>query len=177
MKINVTTPPGLLAVRDLIDRHPDSREEILTYEIRRRERELLLFRSSRKLLQVHVWGAVKTMLAVGLSVFVFAWTVGAFAGLAQWVRHAQQTSVSVPIPFAKEVKWDVGALIPTSTVLAAAAHLPLWDLRDAGMFAIAAILIVLIEKCIIAFMTWRQTRQMNEAEKDLEKELEALDSW
>lgn len=172
-----TIPPGLLAVRDLIDGHPDRRKEILAHEIRQRERQHLLFKSNRKLLQMHIWSSIKSILIVGLTVFSLAWTVGELAGLAQWIKHAQQTSVRVPIPFANDIKWDVGALIPTSTVFVAAAQLPQWTIRDAGMIAIAAMVLVFVEKCVLAFFAWRQTRQMDEAEEDLEEEIDVLKTW
>jgi hypothetical protein len=177
MKTSTTISPGLLAVRDLIDRHPDSRKEILAHEIRHREREHLLFKSNRKMLQMHIWGAVKSILVIGFTVFSLAWTVGEIAGLAQWIKHAQQSTIRVPIPFASDLKFDVGSLIPTSTVFAAAAQLPTWNIRDAGMIALAAMALVFVEKCILAFFTWRQTRQMDEAEEDLEEEIETLKTW
>jgi quinol-cytochrome oxidoreductase complex cytochrome b subunit len=170
-------PTGLLHVRDLIERHPKERERLVAYEIRRRERERLLYRGTRKLMHVHAWSSVKTVLALGLSVFFFAWTLGQLAQFAQWVREVQAFAVTIPIPLREDIKLELGKMVPTSTVLTFAAGLPAWDWRDAGVIALVAMALLLVEKIFLAYLTWKHARELRSAVVEIDEEIRVLKEW
>ncbi len=174
-----TIPPGLLAVHDLLERHPEERATFLPYEIRKREREHALFVAGKKLLQVNIWAALRAMLVVGTAVFTLVWTLGLLAQVNAWVEHAWSQSVTVPVPLGDDLRLDLGRLFPrpTSSLWLLAARLPLWNFSDAGTIALIAMVVVALEKGVVAWMTWTHARELKGAALELAEEIKTLKEW
>ena len=170
-------PPGLLSIHDLLTRFPEERKALLTNEIRRREEERTLFFGTKRLMSFHVWQALKTVLVIGLPVFLLVGTVGELARLAQWIQQAQQYSLAIPLPWESGARWDVGKMIPTSTALTYASQLPLWNLRHASAWALVVMAGVFVERIVLGYLTWRQTRLLQDAGKEREEEIQILEKW
>lgn len=172
------TPSGLLAVKDLITRLPNERERILSYEIQRREREHLLYESAAKVLSFQTFSAAKAVFGVGISAFFFAWSLGQLGELVRWVEGLRSNPLRLPGP-ASGWQIDFGSVLPasTSTWLGYGFKLPAWDWRDALMIALVVMVFVFAEKAVMAFLSWRHVRSLDDAIRDVEEEIRALRFW
>jgi len=175
MKQNI--PAGLMAVHDLIEKHPTDRERLLSHELVRRERERLLFRGTRKLLHLHLWTSAKSILVLGVTVFVLVWTVGQVAQIAQWFQQVQNTTITIPVPLRNDFQWHLRDYLPTSTVLDVASKIPAFDWRDAAYIALALMILLLVEKIIIAFFSWKHASALKGGEVEAEEEIQILKEW
>lgn len=172
-----STPAGLLAVRDLIERHPKDRERILQYEVAHRERERQLYLGTRKLMRFHLWASAKTLVTLGLSVFALIWTVGQVAQIAQWFQQVRGLTFKIPVPLRQDIVWRISDYLPTSTVFEVASKIPVFDWRDAGYIALAVMVLVLVEKLIVTILTWKHSQGLQGGITTAEEEIRFLKEW
>jgi len=170
-------PPGLLPVRDILERYPADRAMFLIHEIRRRERELTLYRSVRGVSHFQLWEAVRSTIVTGVLLFLLIMGVGEVAKLSQWVVGLQSSKIPIPIPFVKGVNLDIGQYMPSSTVITLAAQLPAWDWRDAGVIVAAIVAALLAFRLVTGYIVWKRSRVLRTAMIELEDEVDVLRSW
>jgi len=170
-------PPGLIYIRDLIQRFPDEQTGLLAYEIRRRERDLLLYKSVRSVTHFQLWSALRSALVTGAAFFLLVVGAAQVVKFAQWVSDLQQTKVPIAAPLIKGVNLDIGSYIPSSTFITYAAKLPAWDWKDAGMLAIGLIAVILAIRMVTGWLVWRRSRSLLAAMDDIQDELSTLRAW
>jgi hypothetical protein len=169
-----TVPPGLLMVADLIARVPERKEELLAYELRKRERELQVVRETRHLLSWHPLHTTKVVLIYGIIAFSIATLIGSIASLGQWFVRLQSSNVPISIPMVGSIPFDIGSYVPSSTTLSSLALLPNISLLNSTYFGIAVALLVLIEKVVFIIIQYGKAEVLRNAEKELNEEMEAL---
>jgi hypothetical protein len=169
-----TVPPGLLMVADLIVRLPERKEELLAYELRKRERDQQIARETLHLLSWHPLHTTKVVLVYGITAFSIASLVGSIASLGQWFVHLQASKVPLSIPMVGSIPINIGSLVPTSTALSSIADLPVVSLRDSMYFGIAVALLVLIEKVIFIVIQHGKAQVLRRALEELDVETKAL---
>lgn len=167
--------PGLLSIKDLIERIPAERERILEYEIKSREREILQTKGLRRVMHLQAWSSFRTVLAVGLSVFIVVFALGQLAGLARWVQEIRGLGFSLP-GFGTG-RFSPGSVIPTSTIMEIAADIPSLGPVEAGLISLAVVLALLVWKGYVAYVLMVQARGMRNFQKDLEGEIRLLKGW
>ncbi len=170
-------PASLLAVQDLIDRLPAERERLLRHEIHWREREQLQSRGIRRLMHGHAWVSFRTVFAIGLSVFVFVFTLGQFAGLARWVQQLQTTTLEIPKTVQRTLGLSLDSLVPTSTVVEYAAQLPPIGLVESGLVALLVVIALLAWKGYNTYFLLLQAHELRREQKSLQEEIDILMTW
>ncbi len=173
----MTIPPGLIALKDLIDRAPRDREVLLAYEIRKRERERLLYGSTRQLMRMHLWSNVKSLLLWIVTVFSIILTVGALSDFGRWLQNAGRYTLNLPPPLPQHYQIDLSSLIPTSTVITAFARLPNWNWQNALAISLFIAGVILVEKVILGYFTLHKAKQLNDAGRELDEEVKVLREW
>ncbi|MEN9558727.1 MAG: hypothetical protein RL141_1096 [Candidatus Parcubacteria bacterium] len=178
MKPNrLTVPPGLVMVADLIARIPERAQEVIASELAKREREQTVAHETRNLLSWHPINTTRMVLLFGFHGFVLAWALGWLGAIGQAYAHLKVTTIAVPLPLVQDLSFNLGTLVPTSTVLSVASHLPTLDFRDALGIGIGIAIVVALERGIIAAFQWKKSRLLRAAEMELEKEMELLRGW
>ena len=164
-------------VRDIMQRFPEQRDAYLAYEIHRRERDRILYASVRHVTGLHAWSAVKSMLVTGFTIFSLLFALGLAASFANWVQGLQAYKINVPMPLTKGLDFDVGSLVPTSTLIVYAAKLPMIRWQDAVMVAFIVMAIMLLGNIISGYLLWNRTRSIQNGIMDIEDEIKILKSW
>ena len=156
---------------------PARRDEIIAYAIREREREQLSAREVRGLMALHPLQTLKVTLISGLIAFVLAWIFSELIAIGHWYSQAKAYSLNIDIPLVGKTALDIGSHVPTSTELGIASQFPVYGIREVGMFAIGVMLLILLEKIIVAIFHFRDSRELKRSSTELKKELETLKAW
>lgn len=173
----MTIPPGLLELKDFLDRHPHDRSVLLAYEIRKRERERLLYGSTRQLMRMHLWSIVKSSFLWIVTVFSIVFTIGTLSDFGRWLQNAGRYTLTLPPPLPQHYQIDLSSLVPTSTVITTFARLPNWNWQNALAISLLIAGIVFVEKMVIGYFTLHKAKQLHDAGKELEEELNVLREW
>lgn len=171
------TPAALLLVQDLTERLPAERERILRHEINWREREQMQFRGIRRVMHLHAWMSFRTVIFVGITVFIFVFTLGQFAGLARWVQTVRNTALSVSQPIQAGLGLSPESFVPSSTLLHYAAQIPVLGLWDAGLLALIVVIALVLWKGYNTYFLLLQARGLRRAQRELQEEIDILRSW
>lgn len=176
-------PPGVLLMQDLCSRFPDRCDELLAYEIARRERELDVYRTTYRLIDFHLWTLFRTAFFSGLTVFSLAWAVGWLSYAAHWVLQVRQAAESAGLSRSLAyLPIDLAPVLPSSTstssvVLNTLTRLPVIDWHQAAWLALTVMTIVVFVRLFSTYTSWHQARAMKRAIRALEEELEIWRSW
>ncbi|MFA6429791.1 MAG: hypothetical protein WCV84_04825 [Patescibacteria group bacterium] len=170
-------PPGLIVVKDLIQRLPAERSRILAYEIDRRERDVLVYDSIRSVTKLHIWDTLKTVLTTGALVFTLVALVGQLAKLGQWITDMQSAKLPVKVPALGGFNLDVGSYVPTSTAIGHIARLPGWDTQDALTAALIVMGLITIGRIIAGVIIWQRSQGLREAGEEVKEEIAVLHAW
>jgi len=171
------TPAALLVVQDLIGRLPAERERLLKHEINWREREQMQFRGIRRVMHLHAWMSFRTVFVIGITVFIFVYTLGQFAGLARWVQTVRNTALSVSQPIQMGLGLSPEGLVPSSTLLHYAAQIPVLGLWDAGLLALIVVIVLVLWKGYNTYFLLQQARGLRRAQRELQEEIDVLSTW
>ena len=162
---------------DLLTRVPERRRDLIDHEIKKRERERLLIHETRQLLSWHPLHTTKTVLLYGVHSFILAWVIGLLASLGRSYVTLQTTTIEIPLPLVKDIVFNLGSFVPTSTSLGLASQLPAWSFRDALVVGLIVSLVVTAEKVIFAALQWRRVKILKAAMTELEHEAAVLKEW
>jgi hypothetical protein len=175
---NTQTPVGLLLVQDVLTRVGKRRQEVIEYEITRRESERLMYRNMLGLNRFHLWSVVRSTAVAGVIVFLLAFMVGGIANLAQMLERLQKNGISLPSVLGATLPpIDVHAYIPQTAFLTYATHLPLWGAFDALRLALIIMIALLAWRAWRGFRVWKQSKLYYRMLEELEEELGALREW
>jgi hypothetical protein len=172
-----TVPPGLLIVADVIARLPERKQDLLAYELKRRERELVMLRDTHQRLSWHPVQTLKSVILYGINAFVLAWSAGLLSSVGRSYASLKSSHVDVPIPFAQDFGINFGPFVPTSTPLLVAAQLPSVTLEEAIMFGLTIALAIILMRVIIVVIRWRKMHELHEQEIELVHEIDVLREW
>lgn len=170
-----SSPVGLIAVARLIAETPDRRDDILAYEIRQRERELLVTRETRHALSWHPFHTTKVVLAVGVGVFVIVWLMSQLRAVAEWYTRARAATLTLPLIGDRTI--DLGSHVPTSTAFDLMGRLPQWGLVESFWIAVGLMLVIVIERLVFAAFQWKHVQALVSAETELAEEVTTLRAW
>jgi hypothetical protein len=175
-------PAGLLTVADLIERIPGRASDVLSHEIGRRERELVLTQETRRLLSWHPWHTIRFLLLSGAVAFAAAWLVSFLSALARFYNNtlgslgAGHAASGAGIPFLNEWLAEIGKIIPASA-FALFSKIPDFGAIESFFVALGVILLVAFVKLLFILLNWKKIKLLNEAERELSEELETLNKW
>lgn len=172
-----SSPVGLIAVSRLIAETPERRDDILAYEIRRRERELLITRETRHALSWHPFHTTKVVFAVGGGVFVIVWLMSQLRAVAEWYTRARAATLTIPLPLIGDRTIDLGSHVPTSTAFDLMGRLPQWGLLESFWIAVGLMLVIVLERIIFAAFQWKHVQALASAETELAEEIATLRAW
>lgn len=172
-----TCPPGLLLVADLLARVPERKRDLIDHEIKKRERERLMSHETRQLLSWHPLHTTKTVLLFGVHSFILAWVVGLLASLGRSYVALQTTTIEIPLPLVKDIVFNLGSFVPTSTSLGLASQLPAWSFRDALVVGLIVSLVVAAEKVVFAALQWDRVKKLKASMSELDQEMASLKAW
>lgn len=170
-------PVGLLNEKDLMDRMPERREEIIGHGIRRREELRLAFRAARTRIGWHPAHTAKVIAISGVVTFILAWLLSYISAFGHWYAAAKDWSVRVPLPLLGEKTIDIGAVVPTSTPLGFAARLPAFGLTESAYAAAGVVGLIIFERLLLAVVNVSSIRKLKGAERELDEEIRMLEEW
>jgi hypothetical protein len=168
---------GLIFEEDFIKRYPTRRQEILTYAIKQREERKVLLQESHQLLTWHPVHAAKVILVTGALAFVLAFLVSQIVSIGHWYASAKSWIVPVSLPVIGTKDVDLGTYVPTSTSLAVAGRVPSFGLRESIIFAIAVMVLMVLEKVAMSLVHWKKARLLQGALRELDDEIRTLHDW
>lgn len=169
-------PDSLIYVEDLVKRLPKRRQVILQNELKQKENNWYLLKSTYRLTRVQVWQSFRTIFWVGLSVFLFVFAIGQAAAFAAWAHGVQQYADLLPSPVLREIDLE-SFVVPTGTPLSVASSLPQFGILDATLIAVVAMVLVLAFKAFLMYTYWMQMRVLKTMVKGLEVEIDVIKSW
>lgn len=172
-----TCPPGLVIVADLMARVPERARDLIDYEIAKRERERLLVHETRQLLSWHPLHTTKTVLLYGFHGFILAWVIGLLASLGRSYAALQTAKIEIPLPLVKDIVFNLGSFVPTSTTFGVAARLPVWSFRDAAVIGLGIAAVVAVEKLVFAAFQWGRVKKLRASMQELDREIATLKEW
>lgn len=168
-------PPSLLAVQDLLERHPDERSALLAHEIQRHERERLLCASTRQLIHLHLWDMAKTLIVTGVIVFVLLITVSQLRSLGTWVLEMEQSLQQSAIMKAMDI--NITPYLPSKSTITFLSRLPVLSWHQAALFALLCMTVILVVQLVMAIANWRKTSFLKDAVEELDEDIAILKRW
>ena len=172
-----TCPIGLLAEYDLMGRLPERRKEIIGQAVDTRADKKLMLKQTLHAYTWHPLNTTKVMLLVGLLVFELVMLVSGVSMLGHWYAQAKNSTISVPVPLIQSMDINLGSYLPSSTYITMTEQLPTISLLQAVYIALAAMLLVLLEKGVIMAVHWEKVKHLRAAMKACDEEIALLEKW
>lgn len=178
-EVSMSFPASLLSLQDTLERHPEAKQALLATEIARRECEIVLLRSHRRLLHVQLWSAFQTALIVGVAALSLGVALSGLVEANRIVLRIDQLNTSLPDTFlTRGIQRQIQATLPTSTLFSLVGdRASFWDMGDAVTWAVILAVIALVIQLIQAVQQWRASRRLKRGVHTTEEELVTLRSW
>lgn len=174
----ITCPPTLLGLQDTLERHPDARQAILKAEIAHREREVIMLRSQRGLLQLQVWNVIQSALGAGFFVFTTGWFLSQMVGFAKSLQKIETLNAGLGTNvLTRSLQANITAMLPSSTTLRTIAVLPEWTTYQLLVAALVVFGVLLLLGIVRGVQLWKMSWQLKKGIQVAEGEIGALKSW
>lgn len=167
--------PGLVLLADLIERMPTRAQEIVTHEIEKRERDLVLTQEIKTTLSWHPWSTVRIFVLSGAAAFALAWT---FSLVAEFVRfyNASADALKVNLPFLDANVVDLTKKLPAQA-FGLFRQIPDFGAIEAVYFALVIVMLLAVFKVIFIAIHWGKIKMLNRAIEEVEEEMDVLIRW
>lgn len=172
------TSPGLVLVRDLLDRFPDYREELLAYEIRRREQEDLLYLRMRSFLYWRAWDSVQGLAIVSAIWLFVLWTMRSVLRVGEWIEQTERDGWKLPEPLDRAfgIQWRA-VMIATDPLQRVSTMFGSWRWQVVGLVLAGGLFALLIRHLAILIFTWKELRPLRAASYERQQEIKILQAW
>ncbi|MBD3251770.1 hypothetical protein GF380_04975 [Candidatus Uhrbacteria bacterium] len=167
--------PGLILTAELVERMPTRGEEIVRYEIGRRERDRVLMSQTKNLMSWHPWNTVRLLLLSGVGAFALAWLLSLIVEIAK-LYNAAINVLQIDVPFLDTQVFDLREALP-SQAFGFIQRLPDFGAVEAIYFGLLVMFAIAVIKGLFILFYWNQIKLLIQADQEIDAELETLNAW